>query len=85
LLWCEYNLGAYPDDNPEDWYGDYYSWGETEIKHEYSKNTYTLKKYRNTDTLVNLTPEYDIVRKTLGTEYSMPTEQHCRELIDNTT
>ena len=31
-LWCKYNLGV--DQNqlskPEDWYGDYYAWGETE-------------------------------------------------------
>ena len=29
-LWCKYNLGVNPNQltNPEDWYGDYYAWGE---------------------------------------------------------
>ena len=31
-LWCKYNLGVNPNQliNPEDWYGDYYAWGELE-------------------------------------------------------
>ena len=31
-LWCKYNLGVDQDQlsKPEDWYGDYYSWGELE-------------------------------------------------------
>ena len=29
-LWCRYNLGVNPTKllTPEDWYGDYYAWGE---------------------------------------------------------
>ena len=31
-LWCKYNLGVEPTKllTPEDWYGDYYAWGELE-------------------------------------------------------
>ena len=40
LYWAECNLGA---EKPED-YGDYYAWGETETKEDYSWSTY---KYAN--------------------------------------
>lgn len=36
LLWATCNVGA---DNPED-YGDYFAWGETELKHYYAWITY---------------------------------------------
>jgi len=50
ILWCEYNLGAFPGNKSEDWYGDYYAWGETETKDVYSWKSY---KYCNgsSDTL----------------------------------
>jgi len=52
-IWCEYNLGAIPGNKASDWYGDYYAWGETEVKDNYSWETYehcdgtydTLLKY----------------------------------------
>jgi len=47
LLWCEYNLGAYPSANFSTWKGDYYAWGETETKQEYSWETY--KYYKNNE------------------------------------
>ena len=41
-LWCKYNLGV--DSNklskPEDWFGDYYAWGEIEPKKKYNWKTY---------------------------------------------
>lgn len=40
LLWAKYNLGAVPDENYESWYGNYYSWGETESKDIFSLKTY---------------------------------------------
>jgi len=62
LLWCEYNLGAYPGNKAEDWYGDYYAWGETKPKSDYSWETYkhcngtehSLIKY-NTDIMYGKT------------------------------
>ena len=33
-LWCKYNLGVNPNQlsKPENWYGDYYAWGEIKTK-----------------------------------------------------
>ena len=33
-LWCKYNLGVDPTQltKSEDWYGQYYAWGELEEK-----------------------------------------------------
>ena len=59
-LWCKYNLGVNPNQllTPEDWYGDYYAWGEIEDKskqgkeynwktYKFGKNEYNLTKYCN--------------------------------------
>ena len=78
-LWCRYNLGVNPTKllTPEDWYGDYYAWGELKRnkpdllwQHYKFGNDYNLSKYCNnpefglngfTDNLANLQPEDDIV------------------------
>ncbi len=95
LLWATCNIGA---DSPED-YGDYFAWGETEIKSTYNWSTYkwcngssnTLTKY-NTDsdygTVDNKTvldPEDDAARANLGGDWRMPTEAELRELEDKCT
>ena len=77
-LWCKYNLGVNPDQliNPEDWYGDYYAWGELKgNKPEFRWKNYKfgdyskLTKYCNnskfglngfTDNLTQLLPEDDV-------------------------
>ena len=55
-LWCKYNLGVDPNklNKPENWYGDYYAWGETSPKKAYNWDTYehgygpySLYKYVN--------------------------------------
>jgi len=43
-IWCEYNLGAFPGNKVSDWYGNYYAWGETETKNDYSWKTYKYCK-----------------------------------------
>ena len=78
-LWCRYNLGVNPTKllTPEDWYGDYYAWGELKrnkpdfLWQNYKFGTgYDLTKYCNdpesglngfTDNLTQLQPEDDIV------------------------
>ena len=48
-LWCKYNLGVVPNQlsKAEDWYGDYYAWGELEPnKKEYNWDNY---KFIHTD------------------------------------
>ena len=76
-LWCKYNLGV--EQNylliPEDWYGDYYAWGEIKTKSEFSWPNYKFGKLNNkltkycnnpnyglngfTDNLIELLPEDD--------------------------
>ena len=46
-LWCKYNLGVDPTKllTPEDWYGDYYAWGELEPnKPKHNWNNYKFGK-----------------------------------------
>ena len=46
-LWCKYNLGVNPNQliNPEDWYGDYYAWGELDPnKPKHNWNNYKFGK-----------------------------------------
>ena len=47
-LWCKYNLGVDPNQlsKPEDWFGDYYAWGEVEAdKREFSWSTYKYAEH----------------------------------------
>ena len=78
-LWCKYNFGVNPNRlfKAEDWYGNYYAWGElkrnkSEFKWQNYKfgTGYDLTKYCNdpesglngfTDNLTQLQPEDDIV------------------------
>ena len=68
-LWCKYNLGVNSNQltKPEDWYGDYYAWGELEgnktnedgkiyfswNNYKFGKNYKKLTKYCNS-------PEYGL-------------------------
>ena len=74
-LWCKYNLGV--DSNrltsPENWYGDYYAWGELEAnKPEFSWSTYKYIEYdTNLSEIIGLTKycknpqeRYDQITKT---------------------
>ena len=73
VLWATCNIGAV---NPWD-YGEYYAWGETQPKSEYSWDTYlwgdsvTFTRYTHTnDTLL---PEDDAATANWGAEWRMPT------------
>ena len=76
-LWCKYNLGV--DQNqlskPEDWYGDYYAWGDPKPNKTmrgniilfpqdnykwYDKQTNAITKYNKQDNLTELLPEDDV-------------------------
>jgi len=97
LLWCEYNLDAFPSINPDDWYGKYYAWGETEVKDEYTWETYSYYRTRDSyeynssknlgliDYKNMLDPADDVIAKTLKKRYRMPNIQDFQELLDNTT
>ena len=51
-LWCRYNLDVDPNQlsKSEDWYGDYYAWGEIKSnKSEYGLNNYKYNKSKTND------------------------------------
>ena len=84
LRWAQVNLGAA---SPEG-FGDYYAWGETEIKSDYSWATYKwgsdpISKYCTVDGLTVLESEDDAAHVRLGGSWRMPTEAEFTELIDN--
>ena len=83
-LWADRNIGA---TEPEE-YGDFYAWGETEPKKEYTWNTYKwdvyCTKYNKKDGKTVLEPEDDVVYlKTKGVAH-IPTIEQIQELLDNT-
>ena len=84
-LWADRNIGA---TEPEE-YGDFYAWGETEPKEEYTWDNYKwgedCAKYNKKDGKTVLDPEDDVVYlKTKGKAH-IPTIEQIRELIDKTT
>ena len=96
-LWATCNVGV---DSPEE-YGDYFAWGETQPKSNYSWSTYkygtsytTLTKYCSnssyglngfTDTKTVLDPEDDAATANWGNNWRMPTFDEIDELYNNCT
>ena len=91
LKWGSFNLGA---TKPEE-YGDYFAWGETNPKDNYSWSTYiwcngsydTLIKYNNTssygtvvDNKTVLELDDDAASKLLGGKWRMPTDDEWTAL-----
>lgn len=95
VKWATCNLGAA---KPED-YGDYYAWGETEPKENYSWSTYkwcngsssTLTKYNTessygtVDNKTVLDQEDDVASVKLGGKWRMPTDAEWKELMTKCT
>ena len=83
------NVGA---NKPEE-YGDYYAWGETEPKTDYSWSTYkwcngsssTLTKYGTVDNKTVLAPEDDVAHVMWGGDWRMPTKEEQDELLYSCT
>ena len=85
LLWAETNIGAetaYDD-------GNYYAWGETKSKENYSWDTYSwgtsdsdISKYNDTDKLTTLELEDDAAYVNWGSGCRMPTQSEMSELND---
>ena len=76
-LWATTNIGA---TSPEE-YGDYFAWGETTTKSDYSWETYfdiddgfSFKKYNNDGGLTELLPEDDAATANWGSEWQMPSD-----------
>lgn len=76
LLWATCNIGA----GSAYGYGDYYAWGETTTKNDYSENTYTYTN--NPDVLPN---DADAASICWGSSWRIPTYNELEELINNCT
>ncbi len=95
LKWASCNLGA---SNPAD-KGDYYAWGETETKSDYSWSTYkfgtsssgpfskynTKSSYGTVDNRSKLTLGDDAAHVKLGGSWRMPTSAEWYELMTKCT
>lgn len=89
LKWATCNVGA---SSPAE-YGDYYAWGETEVKERYDQansQTYDIpiSQLRTdcvVDSLKRLTLPYDAARTHWGGSWRMPTDKEFEELMDNCT
>lgn len=95
LKWATMNVGA---TKPEE-SGDYFAWGETEPKTDYSWSTYkwcngsydtktkynTSSSYGTVDNKTVLDPEDDAANVNWGGSWRMPTAEECNELINNCT
>ena len=85
LKWATCNVGA----SEAEEFGNYYAWGETEPKSEYTSiNSLTykvsfrkLKKSGIIDDSGTLTKEYDVASVNWGEEWRMPTIDEYQELI----
>ena len=91
VKWANANLGA---ESPMG-YGDYYSWGETSPKKDYSWGNYkwskgsetSLTKYNTSiefgtvDNKPELDPEDDVAHVKLGGTWRLPTSEEIDELV----
>ena len=81
VLWAATNIGA---TNPEE-YGDYFAWGETTTKNDYSWSTYrygSLTKYNSIDELTELELEDDAATANWGGNWCMLTKEQIEELVN---
>ncbi|MBE6291988.1 MAG: DUF1566 domain-containing protein [Bacteroidales bacterium] len=81
VKWASWNVGATA---PEE-YGDYFAWGETEVKDDYSEDTYL---YYQNGVYVDLGAdisgtEYDVAHVKWGDKWRMPTLDEILELCYN--
>ena len=84
VKWANFNVGAFHPTHC----GDYFAWGETEPKEEYSWATYkwcdgtdaNITKYNKTDGLTILESEDDAAQVHWGGNWRMPTKEELTEL-----
>ena len=95
VKWATCNVGA---NKPEE-FGDFYAWGETKKKRNYSNNKYEFlegsgilekilqkyNKYNNVDRLRKLELLDDVAHSKWDGSWRMPTKSEFKELIDNCT
>ena len=82
-LWAKCNVGA----KTETEYGDYFAWGETKPKNEYSWKNYkfgdehNLTKYNDEDKLTELELKDDAAHVNMGSAWCIPTTEQFEELF----
>ena len=77
LKWATCNVGA---SKPEE-YGDYFAWGETSPKAEYTiENSITYGEQMSD---ISGNAQYDAATANWGGSWRMPTEDEMRELVDH--
>ena len=80
-LWAKYNVGA----ESEEEVGDYFAWGESVTKEDYSEDTYFDSRNAIFSGLGNKTligTEYDTATKLWGEDWVMPTREQALELYN---
>ena len=85
VYWASCNLGA---SKPEE-YGNYYAWGETSPKSDYTTDNYSYynsstTEYINIGSEISGT-EYDAAHVNLGGDWRMPTKDEMQELKSKCT
>ncbi len=76
VKWATCNVGA---SSPSD-YGDYYAWGETSTKSEYTEEN--SKTYGRSMGSIAGNPAYDVARANWGGTWRLPTRDEIDELVD---
>ena len=79
VKWAKYNVGA----SETSVYGNYYAWGETEIKTSYHSGN--SKTYGKEVGNISGDPQYDAASANWGGSWRMPTKDEMQELINNCT
>ena len=77
VKWATCNVGA---STPES-YGNYYAWGETSTKNEYTKDN--SKTWERNMGDIGGNPGYDVARANWGGNWRLPTQAEFEELIDS--
>lgn len=77
VKWADRNIGALSSSD----YGDYFAWGETETKDEYTKSNSVTYGVEDMDDIAG-NAEYDAATANWGNKWRMPTEDEIEELSD---
>ena len=80
VKWATVNIGA---TLPAD-YGNYYAWGETETKDEYTSDNSVTHGDSSIDDFAG-DATYDAATANWGSSWRMPTIAECQELVDDCT
>ncbi len=83
VKWATCNVGAKAPAQ----YGNYYAWGETYTKDDYTSHTYQWRDYDTEDLTYNniLKSDYDVAYQSWGDKWRMPTHDEYMELIEKCT